>query len=72
MMLIHLTRNFIRAVMIQSLVLNFKIKLMLQNAVLKRRSHTDDYFQFDFFTYWELRLSPLTMLFTKTYLKIGV
>lgn len=66
---IHLNLSFLRAFnhtnVIKCLRSNFKLKPVLQTPLFKRRSHTDDYFQFDFFffTFWELRLSPLTICY---------
>lgn len=49
---IHFSMDFIRAInhthVVECLTVNFKIEPILQNLMLKRRSHTDDYFQFDF------------------------
>lgn len=48
---IHFNMNFVRSInpthVIECLRLDFKIKPILQNQMLKRR-HTDDYFRFHF------------------------
>ena len=63
---IHFNMNFVRSInpthVIECRRLDFKIKPILQNQMSKRR-HTDDYFQFYFFTFGELRLSPLTICY---------
>lgn len=74
---IHLNLSFLRAFnhtnVIKCLRLNFKLKPVLQTPLFKRRSHTDDYFQFDFFFFYFLGIKTIpthNMLFTEMYLQI--
>lgn len=68
--------NFIRAInhthVIKCFRVNFQQKPILQNPMLKRRSYTDDYFQFDFYLLGIKTIPTRNMLFTETYSQIGV